>query len=336
MKKSKSGRARLAAIISVAAAALVISALLVINIFFPLKYFTAYLVRGSRPAGGLTLRVLDVGQADCAVACLPDGKTLLIDGGDGTYACTLGILTELNRLDVDRLDYVVCTSVKDEHCGGLAEILRVKGADVVFAPYCTNRYISRSYSAFYSAAESCGAELKVAEYGEGAECGKAFFTFLAPAVHTAPGGAYDDLNSDPTDEAIDAASAVLWLEYDGCGIFYAGDAPARVLDGIVGEYRVAAGPGGAFVFGGHEIKLENCRAYKAAGHGGEDHRSSALTDLLAPQISVISSGENNAEGCPSAGVLADLSAHGNIYMTAYRGNVTVSLDGGECAAECER
>ena len=259
-----------------------------------------------------------------------------IDGGDGTYVNTLKILTELNRLDIDFLDYVVCTSVKGEHCGGLADILGVKDAGVIFAPYCTNRYITESFSRFYAAAESSGAEMRVAEYGEGDICGEAFFTFLSPAVHTAPGGAYEQLNSDPTDEAIDAASAVLWLEHEGCGIFYAGDAPSSVLERIVGEYTIASGAGGAFDFHGHVIELEDCKVYKAAGHGGEEYRSAVLTDLLSPDISVISVGELNAEGCPSAGTLADLAAHGNIYMTAYRGDVTIRIGGGTCMAECGR
>ena len=337
VKGRSTGKGRLAAIISVAAAALAICALLIANIFFPLKYFTAYLVSGSRSAEGeLGMHVLDVGQADCAIVCLPDGRSMLIDGGDGTYVNTLKILTELNRLDIDFLDYVVCTSVKDEHCGGLADILGVKDAGVIFAPYCTNRYITESFSRFYAAAESSGAEMRVAEYGEGDICGEAFFTFLSPAVHTAPGGAYEQLNSDPTDEAIDAASAVLWLEHEGCGIFYAGDAPSSVLERIVGEYTIASGAGGAFNFHGHVIELEDCKVYKAAGHGGEEYRSAVLTDLLSPDISVISVGELNAEGCPSAGTLADLAAHGNIYMTAYRGDVTIRIGGGACTAECGR
>lgn len=334
-KNKKRSKGRVAAIITVAVAAVLISALLIINIFFPLRYFTAYLVIGHKPAQGeLSVRVLDVGQADCAIVCFPDGKTMLIDGGDGTYVSTVKILTELNRLDIDRIDYLVCTSVKDQHCGGLAEIIRMKQVGTIFGPYCNDRYITDSYSEFYAAAETCGAELEIAEYGSGAECGGAFFMFLSPAVHTAPGGAYEELNSDPDAEAIDEASAVLWLEYEDTGIFYAGDAPSSVLDRIAEEYKIASGAGGAFSFRGHTIDFGDCKVYKVAGHGGEEYRSAELTDMLSPEISVISAGENNAEGCPSAGVLADLSAHGNIYMTMYRGDVTVRIGGGKCTAEC--
>ena len=79
VKGRSTGKGRLAAIISVAAAALAICALLIANIFFPLKYFTAYLVSGSRSAeGDLGMHVLDVGQADCAIVCLPDGRSIFI------------------------------------------------------------------------------------------------------------------------------------------------------------------------------------------------------------------------------------------------------------------
>ena len=328
MKKSKLSKKTVAAIISVAVAAVIITALLIVNIFFPLKYFTAYLVGRKRsPQGALYFHVLDVGHADCAIAELPDGKTMLIDGGDGSYTTTLKILTQLNRLDIDYIDYLVCTSVKAEHCGGLAEIISNKTVGEIFYPYSTNRYITREFAAFMSAAASSGARLTVGEYGAGAVSGDFYFTYLSPDVHTAPGGEYQAMNSSPTAANIDAASAILWLEFAGRGMLYAGDAPAATLEALADEYEQLSQieGDGYFEYCGHAIDFSRCTLYKAAGHGGEGYASAKLSDLLSPDVSVISVGEGNGEGCPSLEAMADLLAHGQLYITMYRGDITCTV-----------
>lgn len=153
MAKVRLSKKTVAAIVSIACAAVLICALLIVNVFYPLRYFTAFIAqREEYPEGELNMCVLDVGQADCAIVTLPNGKTLLIDGGDGTYRNNLKILTELNRRCSLRIDYIVCTSVKDEHCGGLGEIIRNSSVGAIFYPYCTNRHITESFGDFISAA----------------------------------------------------------------------------------------------------------------------------------------------------------------------------------------
>lgn len=331
-KIKKIGKVRLSAAITICAAAVVTGILLVTNIFFPLKYFTAWVVAGNdRILGELCFRMLDVGEADCSIVAFPDGKSMLIDGGDGTYANNLKILTELNRMKIDKIDYLVCTSVSEEHCGGLADIVEVKDVGVIYAPFVNNTYITESYGRFCAAAENCGAEWRVGESGGGEECGEAFFTFLSPAVHSAPGGAYEELNGGNASQAdIDAASAVMWIEYNKMGIFCAGDAPSYVLDRIASEYNLTADKGGAFGFEGRDINFDDCKIYKAAGHGAEGYTSALLADMLSPEISLISSGK---EGGLSAGGLSDLSAYGSIYITAYNGDVTIKISH-ELNVEC--
>ena len=340
MSKGRLSKGRIAAVISVVAAAALICALLVINIFYPLRYFTAYFARVSRPPQGeLSAYFLDVGQADCAVVVLPDGKNMLIDGGDGTYSNNLKIITSLRSLGVEDIDYLVCTSVNGEHCGGLPEIIDMYDVGTIFYPYCTNRYITEEFDDFVSAAERSGAEMVISEYGAGVSEGDFFFTFLSPAVHTSPDSEYGDLNSDPTQEAMNNASAVMWIEYAGCGIFYAGDVGGEVLSEIAQTYALLqelGDPDGYFSFEGHKIDFSACVAYKVAAHGHQDSRCTELTDLLSPDISIISVGENNASGCPSAAVMADLVAHGQIYMTQYAGDILLSADGeGVCSVSCQ-
>ena len=122
---AKRSKGRIAAIASAAVVAVAFAALIITNIFVPVKYLSAYLVaRGERQQGVLTVTFLDVGYGDCTLCELPDGKVLLIDGGDGAYANTLSILRKLNSRGIDKIDYLFCSSVLGEYCGGLPEILR--------------------------------------------------------------------------------------------------------------------------------------------------------------------------------------------------------------------
>ncbi len=333
MKKQlkKLTRGKIAAIISVVSTAVIVCVLAVVNIFFPLKYVGAYFVSRSRsPSDGMYIHILDVGHSDCAIVEFPDGKTMLIDGGDGTYKYTYEIIKALNRLDIDTIDYLVCTSVNEDHCGGLAEIMEVKDVGTIYCPYTTS-YINDSYYEFYTAAEASGAEMVISEYGAGAEGGEGdleyYFVFISPSVHTNTQSEYYTMNTSPTDENIDNASAVLWIECGGKGIFYASDVHSYVLDFIADSYTLCLGSGDSYIsYGSHTVNFDDCVLYKTANYGSYDSISTALYKLITPDISVISVGQSNAEGCPSVYVIADLVEYGDLYMTMYQGSITVKVN----------
>ncbi|MCD7728635.1 MAG: MBL fold metallo-hydrolase [Clostridia bacterium] len=331
--KGKLTKGAIAAIISIATTAVVISTLLIINLFFPLKYASAYFVTRSRsPSDGMYFHFLDVGHADCAIVEFPDGKVMLIDGGDGTYASTHKILKTLNGLDIDYIDYLVCTSVNEEHCGGLADIIEQKSVGTIYYPYSANVYITDEYYAFYNAAKECGAQMVVSEYGAGDESdgGEYFFVFLSPVNHGSALSEYTTMNTSPTAENMDNASAVMWIEYAGNGVFYASDVHTDILSSIVKDYNFYNndGLGSYFTLGSHEVDFSNCVLYKTANHGSYDSICSELYNLLSPSYSVISVGEQNASDCPSVYVMADLYQYGDIFITMYTGDVAAKIDEG--------
>ncbi|MDE6075525.1 MAG: hypothetical protein K2G26_03720, partial [Clostridia bacterium] len=135
-RKSKLPKRITALIITAVICVVLIAAILVTNIFVPVRYLTAYLVRANKNVNGvLRVSYADAGFGDCILIELPDGKNVLIDGGDGAYPNTLHILRFLNARGVNNIDYLVCSSVKDEHCGGLAELLKYKKVGYAYIPY---------------------------------------------------------------------------------------------------------------------------------------------------------------------------------------------------------
>ena len=112
----------------------------------------------ARPDGKLHVDFLDVGQGDCALVTMPDGATLMIDGGGrpnidwtkpdddnepapferDTRSIGEGVVSAyLWSLGLDRVDYILPTHADADHIDGLNDIarnFRVRSAIVARTP----------------------------------------------------------------------------------------------------------------------------------------------------------------------------------------------------------
>jgi len=304
------------------------AALLITNAFIPVKYLSSFLVSADKnEEGGLRVSFLDVGHGDCTLVEFPDGKTLLIDGGNGRYSNNLSVLKLLNSHGVDKIDYLVCTSVRAENCGGLAEVLKYKSVGTVYMPFCVNTYINGEYRSFCEAvktASESGTEVKYCEYGEGVFAQNYSFCFLSPSAHGNPDGEYAALNEKPSNSNVSNASAVTWLEYGETRFLFLGNLLTDKLNELLDEGRQ-----GMLEVNGKVIDLRGCDIVKVANHGDGASACAELYDFILPEAAIISVGEN-ARGCPSNEVISDvLSANGQLYRTDYDGTVTVKISGGK-------
>ena len=121
------------------------------------------------PDGKLHVDFLDVGQGDAALVTMPDGATLLIDGGgrpninpddmDGpgesfqpdTRSVGEAVVSEyLWSRGLDRVDYILATHADADHIDGLNDVVRnfnVRGAIVARTPADDPEYIRFAESA---------------------------------------------------------------------------------------------------------------------------------------------------------------------------------------------
>ena len=320
----KLSKGKIRAIIVAAVVFTVSIALIITNLFVPLKYIGAYFVLHNDRAenGCMRVRFLDVGRGDSIFIELPDGKTLLIDGGDGNYTNSHTVLKTLNKAGVTELDYLICTTVKSEHCGGLATVVKYKKPKTVFMPYCLNEYVTKEYRAFCSAVKGSGADVRYCEFGEGAEGenGEWFFTFLSPTSHFSPAGEYAELNSSFTTEAIENACPLIWLEFSGISFMFTSDASGETLKNFTEAY-LTLGAGGWFSYKQHAIYPDKLNVLQLSSHGRERADSLSFYYLLTPQCAVIST---SLGSYPSEEVIADIFIYvgKNLFVTGNSGGVS--------------
>lgn len=307
-----------------AVTALFIAALSVTNIFLPVKYLSAYIVKSeSREGGGMRVRFIDVGYGDCALFEFPDGTSLLIDGGDGRYSNNKKILKTLNESGIDKLDYLICTSVRQEHSGGLAEIIRYKKVKKAFVPYCAARDITPGFSSLRAAIDGSGVEAGYCEYGNGVFGDNFGFCFLSPDSrgNESPYSDYYLLNNDPSERNIKNASAIVYIYCGDAGVLMLGDNTRKKVEALYGQYSAD----GCFLCGGREIKTENCKIIKIGGHGSADSAYSGFYNLIKPEYAVVSTSEDLL---PSAQSISDAERYSKLYKTYENGTVTAIIDGG--------
>lgn len=337
-RKKKLSRSALAAIITSAVSAALIAALLILNAFIPVRYLTAYTVKADKNAEGqLRVTFIDVGFGESALIELPDGKVALIDGGDGSYPNQLKLLKTLNSRGIDRIDNLVCTSVKKEHCGGLSEILRYKKVGTAFIPYCANTRITDEYRACVNALEESGAERVIACVGEGFYGEDYFFTFLSPSSYLNSNSEYAAMNANPDKENTDNASAVCWLQYGEAKFAFTSDARSGALGRAIADYAAHKQLGEAYCpFAGRSAELEGCTVVTVAGHGGEKNVCAQWYDLLRPEYAVVAVGKNYG-GYPSAIALSDPTGVGaELYFTDESGNITFTVNTGGLSVTAEK
>ena len=106
----------------------------------------------------MRIHFIDVGQGDCTLVELPDGKKLLIDAGDSREGTAKKILKYLNALDIDVIDYFVITHPDMDHCGGADIIVKNKKIQSAYLP-AVYQDVNMEYAQAYEALLNEGCRL---------------------------------------------------------------------------------------------------------------------------------------------------------------------------------
>ncbi|MCG6880843.1 MAG: DNA internalization-related competence protein ComEC/Rec2, partial [Deltaproteobacteria bacterium] len=231
---------------------------------------------------------LDVGKGNAALVCLPDGKTMMIDGGGFSN----------NRFDVGKMviapflwhrkirtvNYLVLTHPQADHMNGLRFITEAFHPEQFW--YNGDQVETRSFKNLMAALDKQDVHIKEpAQLSDKIRLNGAEIEVL----HPEPGIRINDMPLEGKD--LNNRSMVLKITFAGVSILFPGDIEDE------GEKRLLRRVGARVR---SDILL-------SPHHGSRTSSSEAFLKMVAPEICVISSGEDRYNRFPDPLVLKRLA-----------------------------
>ncbi|MFA6043190.1 MAG: ComEC/Rec2 family competence protein [Patescibacteria group bacterium] len=245
-----------------------------------------------------TLRVwfADVGQGDGIILRTPDQSTIIVDGGPSrSFLKDVDRHVPMNDKDIDLL---VSTNPDADHLVGLVPLLesgRVR--NVLLNRIEKNTTVYKKFLEVIDAQHIHSIEAAV---GQVYTFGDVSLTVLWPDPGLLPGliGKRVDYNT---------GSIILHVQHGDNDFLLTGDATIRAEDALLASHGVP------------DVEI-----LKVGHHGSRTSTGKKLLDVIKPEYGIISVGQKNRYGHPTAEALARLTAAGaKIFRTDQQGTILV-------------
>ena len=252
------------------------------------------------PSHNLQITFLDVGQGDGICMELPDGRVYLMDGGssDVSKVGNYRLVPFLKAKGIRKIDAVFLSHGDADHINGIAELLEEKqiSIDCICLPAGAEQ---EEFVEIRDLARARNISVRTIQAGDFWESNGTKFLCLNPADVTESGN---------------AASVVLYMEYENFSMLLTGD-----LEGE-GEKSVAALL--------RSNAITGISVLKVAHHGSKNSTKEEFLRQCSPAVAVISCGEHNTYGHPHKETLERLNDMGTaIYRTDCSGAVQITVSG---------
>jgi competence protein ComEC len=273
----------------------------------------------ARPDGKFHIDFLDVGQGDAALLTMPDGATLLVDGGgrpninqrnapDGdeepafqrdTRSIGEGVVSQyLWSRGMDRVDYILATHADADHIDGLNDVARnfaVRSGIVARTPGS-----DPEYSRFATTMREVGGPVERIGAGDVLRFGQVSAQVLWP-----PPGGDEDAPSRNND------SIMLLIRYGDKTFLMTGDIEKEGEAAVLNE--------------GLDLRSD---LVKVAHHGSKTSSIQGIVSATRPGLAIISVGRTSMFGHPNKDVVERWRASGaEVMTTGQRGTISVITDG---------
>jgi competence protein ComEC len=269
--------------------------------------------------GRLELTVLDVGQGDSLFVVSPGGKTLLIDGGgafggfpghevhNGVDPGEEAVSPYLWSRGFQRLDVVALTHAHQDHLGGLTAILEnFRVARLWIGREVSSQALARLEELALQRKIPIEHELRGKSFRWDGVDGDFLWPEIAPE-EVAPSAKNND-------------SLVLRLHFGSETILLPGDAEKQVEREILSE---------------NSAEMLQSTVLKIGHHGSKNSTMPEFLAAVQPRVGIISAGEDNPYGHPSAELIERLENAGvRILRTDQDGAIHVLTDGARLEITC--
>ena len=263
-------------------------------------------------ARDLEIVFLDVGQGDAAFVRFPNGKTMVIDGGERSEYFDCGeqvLLPFLRYMGVRQVDVVVASHPHNDHIGGLVALLEQMEVG----------HFLDSGQAYDSWTARRLREL-IAERG-------VRYHRVAAGDSLAGLGGVAGLVLHPTADFVDADGNAPFGPNNGSVAFSLQHGAMRVL--FTGDVEQETDP--AILAWGLRLQAQ---LLKVAHHGSRTSSQPLFIQAVAPSVAVMSLGEGNKFKHPAPEVVVRYAAHGaRVLRTDHTGAVRVRIDGAGMAVQ---
>lgn len=255
-----------------------------------------------RPAGNLSITMLDVGQGDSIFLRGPKGNTYLIDGGSSDVDQLGKYRMEpfLKSQGVGTLDYVFVTHGDTDHYSGIEEMLKRQDVGVKIRRLVlpSNWKKDNALTELGQVAKESGVSVVMLEAGKCITEGHLQLACIQPAFsdHHLSGN---------------AGSMVLSIRFGEFSMLCTGDVEAEGENALV--KRLAG---------------QKFTVLKVAHHGSKNSTTEALLQIVQPKVAIISAGEGNSYGHPHKETMERLENRvSHILETVKNGAITLQTDG---------
>jgi competence protein ComEC len=259
----------------------------------------------SSPRADAKLHVdfLDVGQGDSALLTMPDGTTLLVDGGGNIFDATRRIgETVVSEFlwwrGLDQIDYILVTHADADHIDGLNDVLRNFSVDAAIVGRSPAN--DPEYAKFAQTLSRTRTQVATIQAGDVIRFSDVELRVLWPPamVHANEPSRNND-------------SVVLRATFGKRSLLFTGDIEMSAERALVGNAS--------------ELRAD---VVKVPHHGSKSSSTDAFVAATRAEFAIISVGQRSRFGHPHREVVERWQASGaRVLTTGQCGTITVTTDG---------
>ncbi len=237
--------------------------------------------------GKLQIHHIDVGQGDGALLISPLGQTALFD--DGVYTDCTNIKSYLQGMGITTVDYHFCSHYHADHLGCIDDLAAV-GITIGTAGY--DRAYSYSSASYTSYVNTLGAKRQTIAKNQTITLDPGSANpVLIKCIALNGDGVYPVTGSDENSKSV-----VLRVSYGAFDEEISGDLTGDA--GLGNDVETGIGP-----------QVGDIEVYKAHHHGSRYSSNDNWLNATTPEVAIISCGNGNTYGHPTADALTRLHNH---------------------------